>query len=135
MHMAEKTVPTMNKEENQVVKREITRNPDYYATPLVDIFETQDGLTVVADLPGVEKTGLKVQVEDGILTIEGKIGESKREHLLIKEFEPVNFFRQFEISEIIDQERISAELKHGVLTLNLPKAEAAKPKQIEVTVG
>lgn len=132
--MAEKTVPAM-KEEKNVVKREVTRHPEYFVTPLVDIYETDEGLTLLADLPGVEKDGLKVSVEEGILTLEGKVPERKREGLLIQEFEPVNYFRQFELSEAVDQNRITAELKHGVLTLNLPKAEKAKPRQIEVRVS
>ncbi len=132
--MAEKTVPVM-KEEKNVVKREVTRHPEYFVTPLVDIYETDEGLTLLADLPGVEKDGLKVSVEEGILTLEGKVAERSRQGLLIQEFEPVNYFRQFELSEAVDQNRISAELKHGVLTLNLPKAEKAKPRQIEVHVS
>ncbi len=132
--MAEKTVATRNEEKN-VVKREVTRHPEYFVSPLVDIYETEEGLTLLADLPGVEKDGLKIAVEEGILTIEGKVADRPREDLLMQEFEPVNFFRQFELSEVVDQNRIAAELKHGVLTLRLPKAEKAKPRQIEVHVS
>ncbi|NLI77585.1 MAG: Hsp20/alpha crystallin family protein [Candidatus Riflebacteria bacterium] len=132
--MAEKTVATRNEEKN-VVKREVTRHPEYFVSPLVDIYETDEGLTLLADLPGVEKEGLKIAVEEGILTIEGKVAERPHEDLLVQEFEPVNFFRQFELSEVVDQNRIAAELKHGVLTLRLPKAEKAKPRQIEVIVS
>lgn len=132
--MAEKTVPTMNNEGN-VVKREITRNPELYATPLVDIYETEDGLTVLADLPGVDKDGLRVNVENSILTIEGKVKPRDDRNYLLREFEPVNFFRQFELPDMIHQEKIGAELKNGVLSLNLPKAEAAKPRQIQVKIS
>jgi len=132
--MAEKTVQTMNEEKN-VVKREVTRHPEYFVSPLVDIYETDEGLTLLADLPGVDKDGLKISVDEGILTLEGKVGERPRENLLMQEFEPVNFFRQFELSETVDQSKIGAELKHGVLTLRLPKAEKAKPRQIEVIVS
>lgn len=132
--MAEKTVPEIKKD-SPVIQREVTRNREYFATPLVDIYETREGLTVLADLPGVTKEGLKVQVEDGILTIEGKASTAEREGLLIREFEPTNFFRQFELSESVAQDKIIAELKHGVLVLSLPKAEAAKPREIQVTVG
>lgn len=129
--MAEKTVPAL-KDEKNVVTREVTRHPEFFVTPLVDIYENEDGLVLLADLPGVEKDGLKIAVEDGTLTIEGKIAAKPRENLLLKEFEPANFFRQFELSEIVDQRRIEAELKHGVLTLRLPKSEAARPRQIKV---
>ncbi|HEY9071326.1 MAG TPA: Hsp20/alpha crystallin family protein, partial [Candidatus Ozemobacteraceae bacterium] len=110
--MAEKTVPEIKKD-SPVIQREVTRNREYFATPLVDIYETREGLTVLADLPGVTKEGLKVQVEDGILTIEGKASTAEREGLLIREFEPTNFFRQFELSESVAQDKIIAELKHG----------------------
>ncbi len=132
--MAEKTVATRNEEKN-VVKREVTRHPEYFVSPLVDIYETDEGLTLLADLPGVEKEGLKIAVEESILTLEGKVAERPHEDLLVQEFEPVNFFRQFELSEVVDQNRIAAELKHGVLTLRLPKAEKAKPRQIEVIIS
>jgi len=134
MCMAEKTVPEI-KEEKNIVKREVTRHPEYFATPLVDIYETENTLTLLADLPGVDKNGLKISVEDGLLTIEGKVTAHPQENILLQEFEPINFFRQFELSESVTQEKISAELKYGVLTLRLPKAEAAKPRQIEVTVS
>ena len=132
--MAEKTIPAVQSE-NQVISREITRNPEHYVTPLVDIFETDDGLTVVADLPGVEKDGLEVKVDDGILTIERKSKMQSREGLIMKEWEPFSFFRQFELSDVVNQEKIAAELKHGVLTLSLPKLEKQKPKQISVKVS
>jgi len=132
--MAEKTVPTIQSE-TPVVQREITRNPEYFSSPLVDIYESAEGLTVVADLPGVDKAGLKIQVENHILTIEGKVIEDdKHKPNTLNEFVPTNFFRQFELPEMVDQKKILAELKHGVLTLTLPKAESAKPKKIEVKV-
>lgn len=132
--MAEKTVPATSSE-NPVVKREITRNPDYFVTPLVDIYETAEGLTVIADLPGIDRDGLKVNVENNVLTIEGKSSSQPEKHYMLREFELTNFFRQFELPEMIAQNKISAELKNGVLTLNLPKAEAAKPRQINVVVS
>ncbi len=129
--MAEKTIPTTNNEEN-LVKREITRNPSAYVTPLTDIFETEDSLNVVVDLPGVEKDGLKISVEKGILTIEGKVKADETKSYLFREYETSNFFRQFELTDTIDQEKIDAELKNGILKLNLPKAEEQKPRNIEV---
>lgn len=132
--MAEKTVPEQPKDKS-VVNREITRTPDYYVNPLVDIFEIENGLSVIADLPGVTKEGLNVKVEEGILTIEGKITHEFLKNPIFTEFEPVNFFRQFELPDAIDQEKISAELKHGVLKVTLPNAEKEKPKKIEINVG
>lgn len=132
--MAEKTIPN-NPQDKNVVSREITRNPEYYVSPLVDIFENEDSLNVVADLPGVTKEGLNVKVEDHILTIEGKITHEFIKNPIMTEFEPISFFRQFELSEVINQEKITAELKHGVLTVKLPKAEKEKPRKIAITVS
>jgi len=133
--MAEKTVPTIQKESEPTVKREITRNTERYVSPLVDIFETANGLTVVVDLPGVEKDGLDIKVEDGILTIEGRMKTAGRNNSILSEFAPVNFFRQFELSEVVEIDKIAATLTNGVLTLDLPKPEAQKPRQITVKVG
>jgi len=132
--MAEKTVPEI-KPETPAVKREITRNPENFTSPAVDIFETDSGLTLVADLPGVDKAGLKIRVEEGVLTIEGRVDPLPLAGVLLQEFKPSSFFRQFELTDTIDQEQISAELKNGVLTLSLPKSEAAKPRQINVSVS
>lgn len=130
--MAEKTVPATQNNESQVVKREITRQPETYVTPLTDIYEENGGLYVLVDLPGVEKTGLKLSVENEILTIEGHITSTTDSGYLMREFEPADYFRQFELSESVDRDNINAELKNGVLSIYLPNAD--KPKNIEVKV-
>jgi HSP20 family molecular chaperone IbpA len=132
--MAEKTVPSVHAE-SAASRREDTRAQERYITPPVDIFETKDGLTVVADLPGVEQKALDVRVADGILTIQGKTAHVAPGTPLEREYELLNFYRQFELPEEVDSDRIAAELKHGVLTLHLPKKEKAKPRKIEVRVG
>lgn len=134
--MAEKTIPATQNNESQIVKREITRHPEAFVTPLTDIYEEENGLYVVVDLPGVEKSGLKLAVENDILTIEGHVNaESKNSNYLIREFEPSNYFRQFELSESVDRENINAELKNGVLSIFLPRAEALKPRTIDVKIN
>ncbi len=132
--MSENNVPTI-KTEAPAVQREVTRTRERFASPDVDIFETADGLSLVADLPGVEKSGLKITVEDDLLTIEGKVESTPQKGYQVKEFEPVSFFRQFEITDTVDREKITADLKNGVLTLSLPRSEAMKPRQIEVSVS
>lgn len=132
--MAEKTVPQYERDKD-VVGREVTRSQERAVTPPVDIFETPEGLVVKADLPGVAKDDLDVRVENNLLTIRGKAEHSARGDLVYREYDLVNFFRQFELSERVDQTKISAELKNGVLTLNLPKAEEAKPRTIDVHVA
>ncbi len=132
--MAEKTV-AMRPREPVPTQKEGTHSRERYVAPPVDIYETQAGLVVMADLPGVSKENLDVRVENGLLTIRGRTHSAAPAEAIYREFELANFFRQFELSDKVDQDKITAELKHGVLTLNLPKAEAAKPRQIEVKVS
>jgi len=129
--MAERTVAART-QEKPPSSREETRSQERYITPPVDIYETTNGLVVTADLPGVAKEGLDVRVENNLLTIRGKAAHAAPGDPVYREYGLVNFFRQFELNEKVDQSKISAELKHGVLTLNLPKAEEAKPRKIEV---
>ncbi len=89
----------------------------------------------MADLPGVSKENLNVRVDNKMLTIQAKAEDAIPGDPIYREFELGGFFRQFELGEEIDTQRINAELKHGVMTLTLPKAEKAKPKQIEVKVS
>ena len=132
--MAEQTVATNPRQEISTPK-ETTHSRERSITPPVDIYETEAGLVVLADLPGVAKEGLDVRVEDDILTIRGASGNGLPGDAIYSEFELANYFRQFELGEKVDQTKITAELKHGVLTLKLPKAEEAKPKKIEVKVN
>jgi len=129
--MAERTVAARTQDRTPA-SREETRSQERYITPPVDIYETADGLVVKADLPGVAKEGLDVRVENNLLTIRGQAAHIALGDPVYREYGLVNFFRQFELNERVDQGKISAELNHGVLTLNLPKAEEAKPRTIEV---
>src|SRR6201993_4296949 len=129
--MAERTVAARRKDRTPA-SREETRSQEQYITPPVDIYETADGLIVKADLPGVANEGLDIRVENSLLTIRGKAAHAAPGDPVYREYGLVNFFRQFELNERVDQGKISAELNHGVLTLNLPKAEEAKPRTIEV---
>lgn len=115
--------------------REETRSQEKYVTPPVDIYETAEGLLVKADLPGVAREGLDVRVENNTLTIRGKAAHAAPGEPIYREYGLLSFFRQFELNDRVDQLKISAELKHGVLTLSLPKAEEAKPRRIEVKLN
>jgi HSP20 family protein len=112
-----------------------TRDETRYVAPPVDIYETEDGLMVVADLPGVSKEDVDIRVEDSILTIKGRTDYQPQAHLLRGEFGLEGYYRQFQLSDEVDQARISAETKNGVLTIRLPKAEQSKPRQIKVALG
>lgn len=131
--MPEKTVATSTGKPARA-DREITRAQERYIQPPVDIYETPDGLVLLADLPGVEPNDLSVRLEDNILTIQAKPKHLITAEPIYREFELVNFFRQFELSDQVDQEKITARLNHGVLVLELAKAEKAKPRQITVQV-
>lgn len=131
--MAEKTVPNRS-QAKMPTGREETRSEERYITPPVDIYETGEGLIVKADLPGVSRDNLDVRVENNLLTLRGKPAHVAPGDPIYREYGLVNFFRQFELNERVDQSNISAELKHGVLTLHLPKAEEAKPRKIEIKV-
>jgi HSP20 family protein len=129
--MVETTVPAKSEEKDLAPTREESR----HLVPPVDIYETGDALVVVADIPGATKEAVDIHVEDGILTIKARPTYEKRGEAYVEEFGLVNFYRQFQLPDAVDQEKIEAEYKHGVLTITLPKAEAAKPKQISVKVG
>ena len=103
--------------------------------PVVDIDETEDAFVVKAELPGVEKDDVSVNIDNGVLTIKGekKIEtEDKKRHRV--ECAYGSFVRSFTLPQEIKAEKIEAEYKNGVLTLTIPKSEEAKPKQIEVKV-
>ena len=112
-----------------------TREEARYMVPPVDIYETNDSLTVIVDLPGVGKGNVDVRVKEDILTITGKANYTPPSNVFRGEFALLDFFRQFQLSDEVDQSKISAESKNGVLTIRLPKAEKAKPRQVKVKVG
>jgi HSP20 family protein len=128
--MSEKTVPAKTNGQTPA-----TREEERYLKPPVDIYEQDSKLVVVCDVPGVRTEDVDVKVDDNILTIQGKTSYKAPAEPGYAEFNLLNFFRQFELPEQIDQEKISADLKNGVLTVQLPKVEKAKPKQIQIKVG
>jgi HSP20 family protein len=112
-----------------------TREDTRYMVPPVDIYETDKALAVIVDLPGVQKSDVDIRVDQNILTIKGKVKYEQPKDLVRGEFGLLDFFRQFQLNDEVDQEKISAETKNGVLTITLPKAEKAKPRQVKVKVG
>jgi HSP20 family protein len=114
---------------------EMTREAERYV-PAADIFETQEGLEVIVDLPGVAVDGLQVRLENDLLRIYGHVttpGESGR--LLYREFPEGDFYRAFTLEGEFDRESIEAHLRNGVLRLTIPKAPEAKPRRIQVATG
>ena len=127
--MTEKNLTT---KQDQAVSREATRSAARYMTPPVDIVETDEGLTLVADVPGLEEKSLEISVDQGVLTIEGKAVFGGGD-LLWREYAMDGYWRQFQLPDTFDAGKARAEIRHGVLTLHLPKAEAAKPRRIAIT--
>ena len=103
-------------------------------TPAVDIYETHEGLVLQADLPGVTKEGLDVQVESNVLTISARTEQHPpaQSSLAHQEYVVGDYERSFILSDEIDRSKIAAELKDGVLTLTLPKSESVLPRKIAV---
>ncbi|NLN93802.1 MAG: Hsp20/alpha crystallin family protein [Candidatus Hydrogenedens sp.] len=128
--MKETTVPAPT-EKNVPDTREETRT----LKPPVDIFETDTGLVVVADLPGVDKDSIEVDVEKNILTLKACPAQNLKDDFLRQEYQLQPFFRQFQLSERVDQAGISAEMKYGVLSIHLPKVKEQQPRKIDVTVA
>ena len=108
--------------------------PGVLLTPPVDIFEDPDAITVLADMPGVKPGHLTIDLHEGVLTITGhaQLHDGSNEVAVAHEYPAGTFQRSFTLSEAIDQARIQATLKHGILRLRLPKAEQAKPRQIKI---
>lgn len=103
--------------------------------PAVDIYETEESVTVIAEMPGVCKDCIEVGLDGGVLTIKGwqkEVDEKSGETVLLSEFEIGNFLRRFEVSETIVQDKIEARISDGMLTILLPKIEPAKPRKIEI---
>jgi HSP20 family molecular chaperone IbpA len=112
---------------------EQTRPGPVYS-PSVDIFENDSSITVLADMPGVRGPDLRIDLRESVLTLTGPVTapESAKESDVLREYRTGTFFRQFTLSETIDQARIDARLTDGVLRLDLPKVEKARPRQITV---
>jgi len=111
--------------------------PGLVFTPDVDIFETDQEITLLADMPGVAADQVTIDLKDGVLTINGDVKpwEGPEETDVLVEFEIGKYYRQFTLSDAIDQDKIDAKLEDGVLRLTLPKAQKAVPRQIAVKAG
>ena len=111
-----------------------TTRPGRVFEPQVDIFESEEAIVVLADMPGVDPSGLDIDLRDNLLTITGTVRLEQKgdERVLAREFEAGSFYRQFRLSNAVDQGRIDAALDRGVLRLTLPKAETHKPRKVEI---
>ncbi len=111
--------------------------PRLLFNPPIDIYETEDGLVLYADLPGVTPEGLDLQVQNNRLTLFGRVQlrELADSVMLHQEYQEGDFLRSFILSDEVDHDRIQAKLSNGVLRVDLPRAPRAKPRRIEVSPG
>jgi len=121
---------SVRKENTAVTREEAVR---HWLSPAVDIHEDDNGLVLSADLPGVTRDGLDIGIEEGILTIQARTGAAASE-VVFRDAGHTGYQRRFQLPDNLDLDRVEASLKDGVLTLTLPKSEAAKPRKIDVTV-
>ena len=111
--------------------------PGRVFTPLVDIFEDNEALTIVADMPGVPSENVSIDLQEDVLTLTGtpSVATPEKEEFVLQEFDTGKYFRQFRLSEVIDQAKIKASLNQGVLRVTLPKVGPARPRKIQITEG
>ena len=122
-------------QKREVESKQEATIPARVFVPVTDIFETDEALTVILEMPGVDKDNVDLKVENDVLKVDGWINFSRYEGLqpVYTEYNIGNYARTFQLSSKIDQDRISAELRDGVMTLVLPKSEKAKPRKIAVS--
>ncbi len=132
--METKAIKAKEKREVPVPAERTRPGPTF--TPAVDIFETDREITLVADIPGVKADNLDIDVRDNVLTLVGEVEapEGQGEVDVLREYDTGKYLREFTLSEMIDQSKIEAELKEGVLRLTLPKVEAVSPRKVTVKV-
>ena len=104
-------------------------------TPLVDIYENDDEILLHAEMPGVKKDYITVNIDNGNLTLTGVRSLAMEGAAEWEEFGNIEYQRAFSVPQTIDVNKVKAELKDGILALHLPKSEAAKPRHIEIKAG
>jgi HSP20 family molecular chaperone IbpA len=136
--MTARDAKALEAQDKQEVEGTLERTrPGLTFTPAVDIFETEEGITLIADMPGVKPENLDIDLREDVLTMTGeteapgKEGESP----VLEEYRTGRYVRRFTLSDVIDQSKIEAEISDGVLRLVLPKAEKAVPRKVAVKAG
>jgi HSP20 family protein len=125
-------IPSLPSKEQAMVPNEDNR-PEAFVTPLVDIETTDDGYVVRAEMPGVEKGGVEITVDNGEMTILGRRKPTEfTAELIHREIQPHDFRRVYELDPSIDMTKVGAQIDDGILTVTLPKAETVKPRKISV---
>jgi HSP20 family protein len=122
------------REKKELVTKEEKTVPGRFYVPSTDIYETDEALTLVMEMPGVEKKDISVGLENDVLRVEGRIDFSKYDGMepVYSEYNVGHYARSFSLSNKIAQDGISAQLDDGVLTLTLPKVKEAQPRRISI---
>jgi HSP20 family molecular chaperone IbpA len=122
------------RDKKELISKEEKTVPGRFYVPYADIYETDASLSVVMEMPGVEKNDLNVGLENDILRVEGRIDFAKYEGMepIYTEYNVGHYTRSFTLSNKIDQDGITAQVEEGVLTLTLPKAKEAQPRRIAI---
>jgi len=122
------------RDKKELVSKEEKTVPGRYYVPYADIYETDEALSVVMEMPGVERKNINVALENNVLRVDGQIDFSKYDGMepVYTEYNVGHYSRSFTLSNRIDQDKISAQLEDGVLTLTLPKAKEAQPRRISI---
>lgn len=123
--------------EKDVTKDQESGHDDATLSPMVDVIEDASGITLYADLPGVSKDNLNVQVQSDTLSIEGEVNLGLAKDLQASHVEVPfpKFKRSFTLGRELDRDKVAAEFKDGVLKLHIPKVEQVKPRKIQVSVA
>ncbi|MFH1116417.1 MAG: Hsp20/alpha crystallin family protein [Pseudomonadota bacterium] len=133
--MADQEIQVAQKKELAAEGGEFTREGVYF-TPAVDICETEKELMVLVDMPGVNYENVDIELKENILTIEGKVPAVERSgQEILREYRTGSYFRSFRITDVVDQNKITASMSDGVLQLTLAKAEKAVPRKIPIAVS
>jgi len=140
MTMNDTTAVTRNEQAartDAATRGESGQRGDTALIPPVDVIEDSTGITLHADLPGVPKDKLSLHVEADTLTIEGEVSFATPDGMEASYAEVTlpRYRRVFTLSKELDPGKVSAELKHGVLVLRIPKAEHAQPRRIDIKVS
>jgi HSP20 family molecular chaperone IbpA len=122
------------REKRELVSKDEKTVPGRFYVPYTDVYETDDALTLVIEMPGVDRKDIEVSLESDVLRVQGNIDFSKYERMqpVYTEYNVGHYTRSFALSSKVDQQQINAELEDGVLTLTLPKAAEARPRRIAI---
>ena len=132
--MADQQQELAVREKREVATKEEKTVPGRFYVPPTDVYETEGALTVVVEMPGVDRKDVEVELKEGVLRVEGRIDFAKYGGMepVYTEYNVGHWARSFSLSDRVDRERIGAQLEDGVLTLTLPKTAEARPRRITI---